>query len=51
MVVATLHKLEDVDDIRGRISNPSLTVLSPLADVAQEVLSAYVRDGAVGIPK
>jgi hypothetical protein len=51
MVAAILCELENVEGIRARIGNPSLTVPTPLADVAQEVLAAYVRDGAVGIPK
>lgn len=51
MVAAVLCELEDVEGVRARIGNPSLTVPTPLADVAQEVLTAYIRDGAVGIPK
>jgi hypothetical protein len=51
MVLDVLGELENVEGIRARIGNPSLKVPTPLADIAQEILSAYVRDGAVGIPK
>jgi hypothetical protein len=51
MVLAVLGELEDVEGIRARIGDPSLKVPMPLADVAQEFVTAYVRDGAVGIPK